>query len=173
MTKSSKINDLSQPLAALSYTEVPDFGNRDWNQAPGVISWSQPSSFCAKHPRCFPQPNHIVYCLNLTEHRRHFVPKQHVHHDRIHGAQTLVGKVYGVHQRVQDEGGDEKKMRMFRRRRGKRERGNGGGRGRQRDGVLTLCLVEKHCLAPWHTQEHTQISKSHTHTQMHRAPTFI
>lgn len=54
-------------------------------------------------------------------------------------------------------------MRMCRKRRGKRESGNGGGSGRQRDGVLTLCLVEKHCLAPWHTQEHTQISTSHTH----------
>lgn len=41
--------------------------------------------------------------------------------------------------------------------------------GEQRDRVLTLCLAEKHCLAPWHT-EHThtqankQVSLSHTHT---------
>lgn len=37
---------------------------------------------------------------------------------------------------------------------GKREREREGteeGGGEQRNGVLTLCLVEKHCLAPWHT----------------------
>ncbi len=48
-----------------------------------------------------------------------------------------------------------------------RERGNGGGRERkQRDRVLALCVVEKHCLAPWHTQEHTHThaNKQNTHT---------
>lgn len=29
------------------------------------------------------------------------------------------------------------------------------GGGEQRDRVLSLYLVEEHCLAPWHTQKHT------------------
>lgn len=55
-------------------------------------------------------------------------------------------------------------MRMCRRRRGKRERGNGGGRGRQRDGVLTLCLVEEALFGPLaHTRTHTNKQVTHTH----------
>lgn len=36
--------------------------------------------------------------------------------------------------------------------------------GEHRRRVLALLGVEEHCLAPWHTQEHTQTSNSHTHT---------